>query len=95
MSWRRWISGSRELPVAHDDEGGDRKLYRAPLTIAGRQNTPFSDDTVELIPLTSCGLPRSVNIIAWQSLIAVFTGEKGIVDESSTRVAITETHATA
>ncbi|MEV7523832.1 AAA family ATPase [Streptomyces sp. NPDC091371] len=32
--------------------------------------------------------------IAGQSLIAAFTEEKGIVDESSTRTAITETHAT-
>ncbi|MDX3639830.1 hypothetical protein [Streptomyces sp. MB09-02B] len=64
------------------------------LTIAGRQDTLFSDDAVELIHLTSRGLPRSVNNIAWQALIASFTEEKGIVDESSTRLAITETHAT-
>ncbi|MFJ8039120.1 hypothetical protein ACIRBX_01235 [Kitasatospora sp. NPDC096147] len=35
----------------------------------------------------------SVNNIAWQSLIAAFTQEKGIVDESSDRLAVTETHA--
>jgi type II secretory pathway predicted ATPase ExeA len=54
----------------------------------------FSDDAVKLIQLASRGLPRSVNNIAWQSLIAAFTEEKGFVDESSTRVAITETPAT-
>ena len=32
--------------------------------------------------------------IAWQSLIAAFTHDKAIVDESSTRLAITEIHAT-
>jgi hypothetical protein len=35
-----------------------------------------------------CGLPRSVNNIALQSLIAAFA------EESSTCLAITETHAT-
>lgn len=49
------------------------------LTIAGRQETLLSDDAVELIHLTSRGLPRSVNNIAWQSLIAAFTEEKGII----------------
>ncbi|MFB7368906.1 hypothetical protein ACFC0D_03550 [Streptomyces sp. NPDC056222] len=39
-------------------------------------------------------MPRSVNNIASQSLIAVFAEEKGIVDESSTRISITETRAT-
>lgn len=42
---------------------------------------------------TPRGLSRSVNNIAWQSLGAAFTEEKGIVDESSTRITITETHA--
>lgn len=37
---------------------------------------------------------RSVNNIALQSLIAAFADEKSTVDESSTRLAITETHAT-
>ena len=43
--------------------------------------------------LTSRGLTRSVNNIAWQSLTAAFTEENGIVDASSTRIAITETQA--
>ncbi|MFE3525526.1 hypothetical protein ACFXOD_28640 [Streptomyces sp. NPDC059161] len=64
------------------------------LTIAGRSDPLFSDDAVELIHLAGRGLPRSVNNIAWQSLIAAFPEEKGIVDESSARVAITETLAT-
>ncbi|MDX3234001.1 hypothetical protein [Streptomyces sp. ME19-01-6] len=64
------------------------------LTIAGRQDTLFSDDAVELIHLTSRGLPRSVDNIAWQSLIAALTEEKGSVDESSAHVVIIETHAT-
>ena len=62
------------------------------LTIAGRQDTPFSDDVVELIHITSRGLPRSVNNIAWESLIAAFTQDRGIVDELFARLASTETH---
>ncbi len=62
--------------------------------IAGCSDPLFSDDAVDLIHLTSRGLPRSVNNITLQSLIAAFADEKSIVDESSTRLAITETHAT-
>ncbi|MEV6011950.1 hypothetical protein AB0M29_34690 [Streptomyces sp. NPDC051976] len=64
------------------------------LTIASRSDPLFSDDAVDLIHLTSRGLPPSVNNIALQSLIAAFADEKNIVDESSTRLAITETHPT-
>ncbi|MFI1286540.1 hypothetical protein ACH4U5_38315 [Streptomyces sp. NPDC020858] len=81
------------VPYGHVTDAGAVPLLSA-LTIAGRQDTLFSDDAVELIHLPSRGLPRSVNNIAWQSPIAAFTEEKGIVDESSTRTAITETHAT-
>ncbi|MCX5130001.1 ExeA family protein [Streptomyces sp. NBC_00347] len=86
------ISISYQMPTMSKDETASYIKHH--LTIAGRQDTLFSDDAVELIHLTSRGLPRSVNNIAWQSLIAAFTEEKGIVDESSTRTAITETHAT-
>ncbi|MEU0388442.1 hypothetical protein [Streptomyces chartreusis] len=87
-------SADRErLPVAHDDEGGDRQLYRAPRDDRRAVGHAVSDDAVELIHLTSCGLPCSDHNIAWQPLIAAFTEEKGIVDESFTRVAITGTHA--
>ncbi|MGY3678375.1 hypothetical protein [Streptomyces sp. TE33382] len=60
------------------------------LAIAGRSDPLSSDDAIDLIHLTSRGLPHSVNNIAWASLIAAFTEEKGIVDESSARTAIAE-----
>ncbi|MFB7089167.1 hypothetical protein [Streptomyces sp. NPDC056296] len=47
------------------------------ITIAGRGDTLFSDDAVELIHLTSRGLPRWISNIAWQSLIAAFTRGEG------------------
>ena len=60
------------------------------LTLAGRSDPLFSDDATTLIHQTSRGLPRAVNNLAVQSLIAAFAADKAIVDESSTRTAVTE-----
>lgn len=86
------ISISYQMPTMNKDETAS--YIRHHLTIAGRSDPLFSDDAVDLIHLTSRGLPRSVNNIALQSLIAAFADEKSMVDESSTRLAITETHTT-
>jgi hypothetical protein len=86
------ISISFQLPTM--SKGETASYIKHHLTIAGRSDPLFSDDAVDLIHLTSRGLPRSVNNIALQSLIAAFADEKSIVDESSTRLVITETHAT-
>jgi type II secretory pathway predicted ATPase ExeA len=63
------------------------------LKIAGRADTLFSDDALALIHQVSRGLPRAVNNLAVQSLVAAFAENKAIVDESSTRAAITEVTA--
>ena len=60
------------------------------LTLAGRSDTLFSDDATALIHQTSRGLPRAINNLAVQSLIAAFAADKAIVDESSTRAAVAE-----
>jgi type II secretory pathway predicted ATPase ExeA len=60
------------------------------LALAGRTDTLFSDDATALIHQTSRGYPRAVNNLAVQSLLAAFTANKAIVDESSTRTAVTE-----
>ncbi|MGW1671585.1 ExeA family protein [Streptomyces sp. NPDC002324] len=86
------IAISYQMPTMTKEETASYIKHH--LTIAGRSDPLFSDDAVDLIHLTSRGLPRSVNNIALQSLIAAFTDEKSIVDESSTHLAITETHAT-
>lgn len=57
---------------------------------AGRTDTLFSDDAIALIHQTSRGYPRMVNNLASQALIAALTEGKAIVDESSTRTAVTE-----
>jgi type II secretory pathway predicted ATPase ExeA len=57
---------------------------------AGRSDTLFSDDATTLIHQTSRGLPRAVNNLAVQALVAAFGADKTIVDESAARAAVTE-----
>ena len=63
------------------------------LRLAGRSDTLFSDDALSLIHQVSRGLPRAVNNLAIQSLVAAFATNKSIVDESSARAAVTEVTA--
>ena len=63
------------------------------LKLAGRSDTLFSDDATALIHQVSRGLPRAVNNLAVQSLVAAFAQNKAIVDESSARAAVTEVTA--
>ena len=60
------------------------------LKLAGRADTLFSDDAITLIHQVSRGLPRAVNNLAIQALVAAFASNKAIVDESSARAAVTE-----
>jgi type II secretory pathway predicted ATPase ExeA len=60
------------------------------IALAGRTDTLFSDDAIALIHQTSRGLPRAVNNLAIAALISAFAANKGIVDESAARTAITE-----
>lgn len=63
------------------------------LKLAGRSDTLFSDDALALIHQVSRGLPRAVNNLAIQALVAAYAGNKAIVDESSARAAIAEVTA--
>ena len=58
--------------------------------LAGRSNTIFSDDATALIHDASRGLPRQVNNLATQTLIAAYAQNKSICDESSARAALAE-----
>jgi type II secretory pathway predicted ATPase ExeA len=60
------------------------------LALAGRSDTLYSDDAAALIHQTSRGMPRAVNNLAVQALVAAFAAGKNIVDESSARAAVTE-----
>ena len=63
------------------------------LKLVGRSDQLFSDDAADLIHQTSRGLPRAVNNLALQALIATFAANKTIVDESAARAAVTEVTA--
>ena len=60
------------------------------LQLAGRSDTLFSDDATALIHQVSRGLPRAVNNLAVQALVAAYATNKAIVDESSARAAVAE-----
>ena len=63
------------------------------LALAGRSDTLFSDDAIALIHQVGRGLPRAVNNLAIQSLVAAYASSKTIVDESSSRAAVTDVTA--
>jgi type II secretory pathway predicted ATPase ExeA len=63
------------------------------LKLAGRSDTLFSDDAIDLIHQVSRGLPRMVNNLCVQSLIAAYATNKTIVDESTARIAVSEVTA--
>ena len=72
-------------------DAAETKTYLAHhLALAGRSDTLFSDDATDLIHQVSRGLPRAVNNLAVQALIAAFATNKAIVDGSSARAAVTE-----
>ena len=60
------------------------------LKLVGRSDQLVSDDAIALIHQVSRGLPRAVNNLALQPLVAAFATDKTIVDESSARAAVTE-----
>jgi type II secretory pathway predicted ATPase ExeA len=60
------------------------------LKLVGRSDQLFNDDAAALIHQTSRGLPRAVNNLALQALVATYAANKTIVDESAARAAVTE-----
>jgi type II secretory pathway predicted ATPase ExeA len=60
------------------------------LQLAGRADTLFSDDAATLVHDAARGLPRAVNNIATQALVAAMASRKNIVDEQSARTAVNE-----
>jgi len=60
------------------------------LKLAGRSDPLFSDDAITLIHEAARGLPRAVNNIGLQALVAAYATRKAIVDEASARAAVAE-----
>src|SRR5208282_829884 len=67
---------------------------RAHLAVAGRSDTLFSDDAVRAIHTHARGMPRAINRLAVNALLAAYTAGKTIADESAARTAIAEDTAT-
>jgi type II secretory pathway predicted ATPase ExeA len=63
------------------------------LSQAGRSDRLFSDDAVALIHQVGRGLPRAVNNLATQALVATYAQGKAIVDEAAARAAAAEIEA--
>jgi hypothetical protein len=76
------------LPGMTDTETRDYLGHH--LKLVGRSDQLFSDDAADLIHHTSRGLPRAVNNLALQALVATYAANKTIVDESAARAAVTE-----
>lgn len=73
------------------DETADYVAHQVKL--AGRSDPLFSDDAVALIHRTSRGIPRAINNLATQALVAAYADDKAIVDESAARTAVAEVTA--
>jgi type II secretory pathway predicted ATPase ExeA len=76
------------LPAMTQDDTGDYLAHH--LRLAGRSDTLFSDDAVGRIHKASRGLPRAVNNLAVQALIAAYAAGASIVDDKAARAAVTE-----
>ena len=62
------------LPGMTDTETRDYLTHH--LKLVGRSDQLFSDDAADLIHHTSRGLPRAVNNLALQALVATYAGEQ-------------------
>ena len=75
------------LPGMTEPETRDYLTYHLKLV---HSNQLFSDAAATLIHQTSRGLPRAVNNLALQALVATYAANKTIVDETAARAAVTE-----
>ena len=76
------------LPGMAEPETRDYLTHH--LKLVGRSDQLFADDAAALIHQTSRGLPRAVNNLALQALVATYAANKTIVDETAARAAVTE-----
>src|SRR5438093_932469 len=67
------------LPGMTEPETRDYLTHH--LKLAGRTDQLFSDDAAALIHQTGRGLPRAINNLGLQALVATYAANKTIVDE--------------
>ena len=66
------------------------EYLRHHLSLCGRSDPLLSDDAVAVLHHASRGLPRALNNLALQALIATFAESKAIVDERAAKMAVVE-----
>ncbi len=76
------------LPPMTQADTGDYIAHH--VRLAGRTDTLFTDDAIARIHKASRGLPRAVNNLAVQALIAAYANNATIVDDKAARAAVTE-----
>ena len=69
------------------------EYIRHHVELAGRKDTLFSDDAIELVHRTARGIPRQLNNLATQALIACYAGRKATVDLTCAQAAVAEVTA--
>jgi type II secretory pathway predicted ATPase ExeA len=72
------------------DPSETTSYVRHHLSLVGRADPLFSDDAIAVIHHASRGLPRAVNNLALQGLIATFAADKAIVDQAAAKMAVVE-----
>jgi type II secretory pathway predicted ATPase ExeA len=63
------------------------------LELSGRKDTLFADDAIALLHRTSRGIPRALNNLATQALIACYAKQNAIVDLDYAQAAVAEVTA--
>lgn len=63
------------------------------VALAGRKDTLFSDDAVGRLHEAGRGLPRAVNNLARQALVAAYANRSSLVDDKAARQAVAELEA--
>lgn len=77
----------RLLPLALSETAGYIKHH---LSFCGRSDNIFSDDAISLVHKASGGIPRRINNLSIQSLMAGFSEKKSIIDEATVKRAVAE-----
>ena len=91
--WEVSTWSTRSAASMNDVDADERRRIIGLRGMAGSsawEVTPSSANDVRGNNQVSRGLPRAVNNLAVQSLVAAYATNKKIVDESSARVAVTE-----
>ena len=80
-----------ELAGMSDKESA--QYIRHHVELAGRKDNLFADDAIELLHRSGRGIPRQLNNLATQALIACFAKQKATVDLDCAQAAVAEVQA--